>query len=458
VANCLLNPLVFGSQGGSPAPSWNGTRYEFIGNGDDGIQGISTIFGSHPVLAGDNCSFTLQVLTPDVSDDNAHFRMKINNGTVFDQSLGVAGNYPFTSLSLGLGDQIDIDFYTLSGGNEYLIYTGDFIVTPTGDPTVITANDDSITIPSNSSNNAVTTGVLVNGVATTPDSLVLASTPAHGTAAINGLFISYTPTIGFAGTDSFTYEGVVAGVTSTPGTINVVVIPPTNYNCDCDDDFPTVTLASLQRRLQIRLGFSAQVTPPGMADLLADFINEAQELLYRQYGVFRTIRWFTWPLVAGQRFYDINDNGDTCSKKLDPRQIRWVGISRGDDVWRPLLCGINPLNYSSKIEAIPFAYEIRQCIEIWPATADESWLLRIKGAFSPITMVAPTDVTTIDAEAIFLLALANAKAHYGQPDAAQYSSMVTGYISRLTAGTDSTQRFIPGRRDYQNAVPPKMVD
>src|SRR5690606_4971153 len=160
-----------------------------------------------------------------------------------------------------------------------------------------------------------------------------------------------------------------------------------SYNCECDDGLPTVTLAQMRDQIARRLGFSAQVSmgvyPPGMADLLDDFIRSAHEFMYQRYTVLRQERFFTWNLVKAQRFYDLDANSDECAKELDPGKVRWVGISQGDDSWRPLVCGIDPALYTSSVEGIPTHYEIRQCIEVWPAPADATWKLRIKGAFGP---------------------------------------------------------------------------
>lgn len=229
-----------------------------------------------------------------------------------------------------------------------------------------------------------------------------------------------------------------------------------SYNCSCDDDYPRSTLASMRNRLARRLGFSVQVAmgalPPGMSDLLDDFIRQAQEALYRRYSVFRMERWYTWDMVAGTRFYDLDANADACTKKLDPRKVTWCGISQGDDSWRPLVCGINPTMYTSQGPGIPSHYEIRQCIEVWPAPSDDTWKLRAKGYFGLQPLVADTDETTIDPEAIFLLALANAKAHYGQPDANNYASMATAYVRDLVRGQHHTRRYVPGECE-----PPPMV-
>ena len=223
--------------------------------------------------------------------------------------------------------------------------------------------------------------------------------------------------------------------------------PEVSYNSTCDDDYPRSTLAQLRTRLLARLGMAAMPAGlPGMTELLNDFLQQAQEMLYRRYDVFRTERFFAWPMQKGVRFYDLPDNADECTKKLDPRKVRWVGVEDGASTWRELQQGIPPELYSGMTPGYPARYEIRQCIEVWPAPADDSHTLRIKGHFGLLPFTEDEHYTTIDAEAVFLLALANAKAHYGQPDAANYMQQLNVYIGDLVAGTHMTARYIPGGR------------
>ncbi len=228
-----------------------------------------------------------------------------------------------------------------------------------------------------------------------------------------------------------------------------------SYNCECDDEYPTKTLAQMREYLMIRLGWGAMVsTPlPGVAVTLNSFLRDAQEQIYRQYKVFRLERFFTWPLLTGVRFYDLPDNEDVCTKKLDPRMITWVGISEGDNFWRQLVCGIKPEFYYGDISSWPTHYEIRQCIEVWPPPSSDDWKLRIKGYFGLLPLEVDTDVNTIDYEAIQLFALANAKAHYGQPDAANYMGQYRDYIGAVTAGSHHTRRYVP---NTEQSYPPPL--
>lgn len=235
----------------------------------------------------------------------------------------------------------------------------------------------------------------------------------------------------------------------------------TSYNCACDDEgvIVTDTLVNLRTRLMRRLGFSAQAAspPPGMAALLDDFLRSAQVMLYNRYAALRLRRWFTWQLQQGVRFYDLAANRGLCTLKLDGRRIEWAGVSSGDDVWTPITCGVRPTDYALNVSGIVQAYEVRQCIEVWPVPSDSDWLLRIKGDVGLLPFVADADRSSIDAEPLFLLALANAKAHYGQPDAGNYSSQVQTMMRDLTAASHGTRRYLPGSEPLRNLPMPKRV-
>lgn len=229
----------------------------------------------------------------------------------------------------------------------------------------------------------------------------------------------------------------------------------TSYNCVCSEENANATLAQLRGRLMSRLGYGAQAAnpPPGMRDMLNDFLQSAQEALYRRYDVLRTERMFSWPLEAGVRLYDLPENAEqaTCTKQLDPRKLSWVGIER-DGIWTALRCGIAPELYTHDVTGRPERYEIRQCIEVWPVPEETNGNLVIKGRFGLETFAADTDKTTIDSEPVFLLALANAKAHYGQPDANNYVAQLETMMLNLVAGSHHTRRYVPGGDDRATGV------
>lgn len=323
----------------------------------------------------------------------------------------------------------------------------------------LAAASTDLIVAGNTTNNAVPTTITLGGSEVTPDSLEVATAPTHGTASVVGGALVYTPASGYVGPDSFTYTGTVSGDTSTPGTITIDV--QANYNCECDDTTGNATLKELRDRLMIRLGFAAQVDnpPPGMASLLNDFLQEAQRLLYRRYDVLRTERFYSWPLTAGIRMYDFAENMETCTKRMDPRKVTWVGVLR-DGIWTHLECGIPPELYSNEPGGWPLRYEIRQCIEVWPMPVNTEGKLVVKGHFGLEAFSADTDKTTIDDQLVFSLALANAKAHYGRPDAGNPVQQMEAMMLDYVAGSHNTRRYIPGRdgRTDHIYVQPRMAD
>lgn len=230
-----------------------------------------------------------------------------------------------------------------------------------------------------------------------------------------------------------------------------------NFNCECDDEYPTRTLKQMREFLMIRLGWAAMKdTPlPGVVDTLNAFLQDAQEQLHAEYRIPRMERYFTWDLQEGVRFYDLPENRDECTKELDPRQLTWVGISDGCDAWRPLVCGIPPQSYYGDISGLPTRYEIRQCIEVWPPPSGDNWKLRIKGYFYNERLEEDEDVASLDYQAVQLFALANAKAHYGQQDAANVMRQAMRYIGNMTAGAHHTRRYVPGTTEW--VAPPLPI-
>lgn len=200
------------------------------------------------------------------------------------------------------------------------------------------------------------------------------------------------------------------------------------------------TLAQLREMLMVRLGYAAMLAspPPGMKEELNSFLEDAQAQLYVRYSTFRIERWWTWLLQPGQRFYDVPVDGVTA---LNFRKISWAGID-DNGRWTPLIAGIDPVLYNGPQTGLPSHYELRDAIEVWPAP-DTAATLRLKGHLGLKRFTEDTDTPTIDTHAVFLFALALAKAHRGQPDAANYARMAERYIGGLVAGEHGTRRYIP---------------
>lgn len=235
--------------------------------------------------------------------------------------------------------------------------------------------------------------------------------------------------------------------------------------CACDDTTGYPTLAEMRYDMLVDLGYAtiASNPPPGEAAYCNLKLRQAQDTLLRRFKALRTERWFTWGLVAGEAFYDFPDNVErvdaTCDKEIDPYRITFVGTQRGTEIV-PLVHGIAPQVLGYEQQGYPTHYDVRQCIQVWPVPADTEGTLTIRGHFKPARFTQDTDRPTIPWDLVYMLALANAKAHKGQPDANNYVSQMEVMLSNYVAGTHGTRRYIPGgnlRVDYTYVAPVPTV-
>lgn len=103
-----------------------------------------------------------------------------------------------------------------NGATGSVSYSLNIAATP---PALPVAGAVSATVAPNSRDNAVTLD-LSGGAA---NSVAIASSPAHGSATVAHLSITYTPAPGFAGTDSFTYTATNTAGTSSAATVTITV-------------------------------------------------------------------------------------------------------------------------------------------------------------------------------------------------------------------------------------------
>lgn len=211
------------------------------------------------------------------------------------------------------------------------------------------------------------------------------------------------------------------------------------------------TLAVLRADLIADLGYAAVAAnpPPGMAAYLNLKLRQAHDLLWRRFPALRTERWFSWPLTANIRFYNLISNFEVGNapispKLLDPYAINWVGVQRGTTRTQ-LRHGVPAQAIGYTTTGWPTHYEINQGIELWPAPATTEGTLLVKGRFKVTAFAVDADQPGIDDSMVYLLALANAKAHYRHPDANNYVQQMETLLANLVAGTHATARYVPGQ-------------
>lgn len=203
------------------------------------------------------------------------------------------------------------------------------------------------------------------------------------------------------------------------------------------------TLGELATELAARLGFAAQGEPTQLQNPhLFYLLTDAHEQLLAQYPdeLLRVVNTSEYT-VAGDTLYDIPDD-------CDPRQIKRVAVKVGS-VWHDLKQGIEYYHHTTATGSYPTRYDVRYGttsqgqIELWPepSAAYQLWLeyqKRLDG------FTDPDDPSMIPDRLVLLHALANAKAHYGRPDAQVYGAQLDRMLQKLRAQSHGNKRYVMG--------------
>lgn len=213
------------------------------------------------------------------------------------------------------------------------------------------------------------------------------------------------------------------------------------------------TLLDLRTELLDRLNFASQAAADAATIRLANsFLRNAQVQLYWPYEFPTLRRRWTVPLVLGTTLYAFPTLAGPPVVTLEPRRITQASIQDGTLRTPPLREGITTSQYDGAPTGRPTHYDVRDQLEVWP-TPDKAYTLHLEGYMALGAFAADGDTATIDDELVFMLALANAKAHYRQPDAQIYAEEVKSLLARLKgASHGSGRRYIPGENDAGLAV------
>lgn len=259
-------------------------------------------------------------------------------------------------------------------------------------------------------------------------------------------------------------SGTHSGTLTNGGTV-AVGEAETGYNCTWERDANARTRQSLRKELLARVGYASVASnpPPGIATLANSYLDSAQHFLYEEYPQLETLRYFTWQMQPGVRYYDIDNNidydGAPEALQLDRYRIVSAWLQDLQDVWTPLVWGIPASYYTHDNEdGWPRYYEVRGCIEVFPAPAD-AYKLRVKGRWDLQAFEADDDYTSIDPNIVLWWAIGLWRTDKGDARAADtHFAMARRRIKRLTAGSHGTARYIPGRRRTPPPPKPRMTE
>lgn len=249
---------------------------------------------------------------------------------------------------------------------------------------------------------------------------------------------------------------------------SAIYLCDTSYNCECDTDPNARTLADMRTELLVRTGYASQATnpPPGVERLMDSYLQAAQRYLWHRYQPLQTRRLFSWALRPGIRYYGLGDSLQCCAGALDRYKIEGAWIQDPNNTWWPLIYGINPTFYTlDQNIGWPNYFEIRQCIELFPAPMGTGYKLWIKGGIALLPFTDDDDTTTLDAGPVLDWAIGLAKSHKGDRDAGLplpgretgYYGMAIRQVKELIARGHVTRRYVPGSSQLPIPVPPVMV-
>lgn len=464
-----LTKAVTSVSGGPFPPNYPVGASGFIAAGSNpagdsaGALSTSVYYGQNILAIANDAAVATQLLVAIAGTQDQTFIGSVTtpDGQVYAPSQAL---FEVTTVN---GNAVSLWIWPLAAGGSALV-TGTVTIADTGDVMItlngVTPNSSEIDLSwSNTCTVVASSYDLYRGTLS-----ALAAPTLYQT--LSGTTLSYKDT-GLTASQEYAYYvvAVYADGTHAPSVVEDFWTPAAGisatFNCNCEsqplpaDTFYTDTLAALRQRVLIRCGYAAQASnlPPGMKLLANEFLFTAQKQLYRQHSEYRTKRLYSWQMQVNERYYGLAADESNC-RKLDPLSIDWVGFEDLNQAWFPLICGIDPVLYTRAQISTgwPTHYEIRSCIEIFPAPR-APYTLWIKGRFGLDPFSADTDVTTIDCEPVYLLAAGMMKSHYGQADAQSVLTQALNYTKYLVAGQHNTRRYVPRTRVQTPMTPPRFL-
>lgn len=193
------------------------------------------------------------------------------------------------------------------------------------------------------------------------------------------------------------------------------------------------TLEDLRTELLARLGMGAMGASGGANRTAIDsFLRNAQAQLYRLQDWKHLVDYKDATLGTSQNVLDYPSSGTftaaaTCAR--DKRVLNVQTVYGGQ--WRDLIEGIRTGDWNTMdVQAFPQRFERYAQLLVYPK-ADQAYQVRIWFVQDLGRFTQANDVATLDDEMILLHALANAKAHYRQPDAETYQGQLNAMLASL---------------------------
>ena len=225
----------------TPSPGFSGPdSFTYNATGPGGTSNTATV--------------SVTVTAPTISITPATLTNATQN-TAYSQALtasGSSGSYAFSVVAGSLPAGMNLSSVGLLSGTPSAVgssnftvramsssgFFGDHAYTLTVTSQAPVAGPVSLSVAANSSANPVT----LNLSGGTTASVSVSSAATHGTTSVSGTSITYTPTAGYSGNDSFTYTATGPGGSSSAATVSITVSAPTLAITPATPSLPAATL------------------------------------------------------------------------------------------------------------------------------------------------------------------------------------------------------------------------
>jgi uncharacterized protein YhjY with autotransporter beta-barrel domain len=240
--NAVVTVFIDGSSIGAPTAGGSGTWSIATPPLTEGAHSVHAraVDGAGNTSA-DSATNNFTVTLAPTANDRSGVTVPYDTATAIDLSSSITGTHGSIAISTAPAHG------TTSIGGDVVTYTpaagyhgpDSFAYTATGPggtsapatvsltvatPAAPTAADRSgVAVAYDSSGTAIDLSGSIGGV---HGSIAVASGPGHGTTSIAGDVVTYTPTAGYYGPDSFTYTATGPGGTSAPATVSLTVATP----------------------------------------------------------------------------------------------------------------------------------------------------------------------------------------------------------------------------------------
>lgn len=244
--NLFLNGAPLGATSVSPAGDWSFTHVSPLASGTYVLTVQAMDAAGYLSPMSSDVPFTIPAPALPPTAGPVAGVAPYGQAVSIDLALGIGGDYDSVQLvtapshgAVSLAGAVAV--YTPNSG-----YLGQdsFSYSATGPggtsaPAIVTvsvqapaapvASSVNVTAPFDSSGHAIDLSTSITGVHA---SLAVVTLPAHGSVSVSGDVLTYTPTVGYFGADSFTYTATGPGGTSAPATVSLTVVAPTAPDID----------------------------------------------------------------------------------------------------------------------------------------------------------------------------------------------------------------------------------